>query len=69
MNLRGDKKIERDKEKLMLYVSRKGWTNIMRKSHLKFTRRKKEINMVKLQMLLIKTMKVLQEKNQQKHKQ
>ena len=69
MNLRGDKKIERDKEKLMLCVSRKGWTNIMRKSHLKFTRKKKEINMVKLQMLLIKTMKVLQEKKQQKHKQ
>ena len=30
---------------------RKGWVNIMRKNHLKFTRKEKKINVVKFQML------------------
>ena len=41
----------------------------MRENHLKFTQKEKEINMVKFQMLLKKTMKMLQEKNWQRHKQ
>ena len=69
MNLRRNKKNKKISEKLKLSVLRKGWVNIMRKNHLKFTRKEKKMNMVKFQMLLKKTMKMLKDKNQQRHKQ
>ena len=68
MNLRGNKRKKNRKRsrKTTLNVIRKGWVNILRKNHLK---KEKEINMVKFQMLLKKTMEILQEKNRQRHKQ
>ena len=66
---REQKKVGRGQKKLALKVLRKGWVNIMRKNHLKFTQTEKQISMVKFQMLLKRTMKMLQEKNQQRHKQ
>ena len=66
---RKKKKIRRGEKKLTLSLLRKRWVNIMRKNRLKFTQKEKEINMVKFQMLLKKTMKMLQEKNRQSHKQ
>ena len=68
MNLRGNKRKKNRKRsrKTTLNVLRKGWVNILRKNHLK---KEKEINMVKFQMLLKETMKILQEKNRQRHKQ
>ena len=39
------------------------------KNHLKFAQKEKEVNIVKSQMLLKKTMKMLHEKNLQRHKQ
>ena len=35
-------------------MSWKGWVNVIRKNHLKFTQKEKEINMAKFQMLLKK---------------
>ena len=66
---RKKKKVRRGEKKLTLSLLRKRWVNIMRKNRLKFTQKEKEINMVKFQMLLKKTMKMLQEKNRQRHKQ
>ena len=66
---REQKKVGRGQKKLALKVLRKGWVNIMRKNHLKFTQTEKQISMVKFQMLLKRTMKMLHEKNQQRHKQ
>ena len=58
------KKIKRKRsKKLTLNVLRKGWVNIMREKHLKFTQKEKKISMVKFQMLLKKTTKILKEKN------
>ena len=68
--MRGNKKKIRKRSKnLTLSVLRKGWVNIMRKSHLKFMQKEKEINVVKFQMFFKKTMlqeKTLPEKNRQK---
>ena len=55
--------------KLTLNVLRKGWVNIMKKKHLKLTQKEKNVNMVKFQMLLKKTTKMLKEKNRKRHKQ
>ena len=68
MNLRGNKRKKNRKRsrKTTLNVLKKGWVNILRKNHLK---KEKEINMVKFQMLLKKTMKILQEKSRQRHNQ
>ena len=63
------KKIRKRSKNLTLSVLRKGWVNIMRKSHLKFMQKEKEINVVKFQMFFKKTMlheKTLPEKNRQK---
>ena len=68
--MRGNKKKIRKRSKnLTLSVLRKGWVNIMRKSHLKFMQKEKEINVVEFQMFFKKTMlqeKTLPEKNRQK---
>ena len=48
------KKKGRGQKKLTLNVLRKGWVNSMRKNHLKFAEKGKEINMVKFQILLKK---------------
>ena len=57
------KKKGRGQKKLTLNVLRKGWVNSMRKNHLKFAEKGKEINMVKFQILLKKKMKMLLEKS------
>ena len=47
-------KIETGQKKFTLSMSWKGWVNVIRKNHLKFTQKEKEINMAKFQMLLKK---------------
>ena len=63
MNLTGIKKNSKKlKKKLTLNVLRKGWVNITRENHLKFTQKEKEIDMVKFQMLLKKQCKCYKKK-------